>query len=97
MPPVTQPSERDTKPVNLRIRNDTRAIIDRGAALLGRTRSDFMIEAARVAAENAILDQTVIVTSRENYDSFLAMLDRPPQSNERLRKLMQTKAPWEPQ
>lgn len=97
MPTVTQPSERDTKPVNLRIRNDTRAIIDRGAALLGRTRSDFMIEAARVAAENAILDQTVIVTSRENYDSFLAMLDRPPQSNERLRKLMQTKAPWEPQ
>jgi uncharacterized protein (DUF1778 family) len=56
-----------------------------------------MIEAARVAAENAILDQTVIVTSRANYDSFLAMLDRPPQTNERLRKLMQTKAPWEPQ
>jgi uncharacterized protein (DUF1778 family) len=39
----------------------------------------------------------VITTDRESYDRFLAILDRPPESNERLRKLMQTPAPWEAQ
>lgn len=94
--PIANPSpERDTKPVNLRIRNDTRAIIDRGAALLGRTRSDFMIEAARKAAEEVILDQTVISVDQETYDRFLSMLDAPAQPNERLRKTMQATPLWE--
>ncbi len=35
-----------------------------------------------------------IVTSREAYAEFLARLDQPPQPNERLRKTMQTPAPW---
>ncbi len=81
--------------VNLRIRSDTRSIIDRAANMLGRSRSDFMIEAARRAAEDAILDQTVISVSREQYDAFLAILDRPPQPNEKLIKSMRTPAIWE--
>ncbi|WP_395336936.1 DUF1778 domain-containing protein [Novosphingobium sp. BL-8H] len=95
MPSISPSPDRETKAVNLRVRSDTRAIIDRGAALLGRTRSDFMIEAARVAAENVILDQTLISVDRETYDRFLMLLDAPPQSNGKLRELMQTKAPWE--
>ncbi len=88
-------TESHTKAVNLRVRDETRALIDRAARAQGRSRSDFMIEAARRAAEEAILDQTVIVTDRDRYDRFLALLDRPPESNEKLRKLMQTPAPWE--
>jgi uncharacterized protein (DUF1778 family) len=86
-----------TNAVNLRIRTETRALIDRAAQALGRSRSDFMIDAARRAAEDTILDQAVITIDRESYDRFLAILDRPPESNERLRKLMQTPAPWEAQ
>lgn len=95
--PATNARSKDShnKAVNLRIRNDTRALIDRAAQAQGRSRSDFMIEAARRAAEDAILDQTVIITDRARYDRFVALLDRPPQSNEKLRKLMQTPAPWE--
>lgn len=81
--------------VNLRVRTETRALIDRAAKALGRTRSDFMIEAARRAAEEAILDQAVITVSREKYDAFLAILDRPAQPNEKLIKSMRTPAPWE--
>lgn len=88
-------SEATTHAVNLRVRNDTRALIDRAAQAQGRTRSDFMIEAARRAAEEAILDQTVILTDQTGYDRFVALLERPPETNERLRKLMQTPAPWE--
>jgi uncharacterized protein (DUF1778 family) len=96
--PRSSPAEtasQHTKAVNLRVRTDTRALIDRAAQALGRSRSDFMIEAARRAAEEAILDQTVITTDPESYNRFLAQLDRPPQTNEKLRKLMQTPAPWE--
>ncbi len=97
--PTSQPPpvEHTTHAVNLRVRNDTRALIDHAARAQGRSRSDFMIEAARRAAEEAILDQTVILTDQAGYDRFLALLDRPPETNERLRKLMQTRAPWEPQ
>jgi len=92
-----QPTEPATHAVNLRVRHETRALIDRAAQAQGRSRSDFMIEAARRAAEDAILDQTVILTDRESYDRFVAILDRPPEPNDRLRKLMRTRAPWEPQ
>ena len=81
--------------VNLRVRTETRALIDRAAQMQGRTRSDFMIDAARRAAEDAILDQTVISVSREKYDAFLAILDRPPQPNEKLRTMMHSTPIWE--
>ena len=43
--------ETHAKPVNLRIREDMRILIDRAAKLRGKTRSDFMIDAAYRAAE----------------------------------------------
>jgi uncharacterized protein (DUF1778 family) len=81
--------------VNLRMRTETRSLIDRAARMLGRTRSDFMIEAARRAAEDALLDQTVIEVDRERYEQFLAALDRPPQPNEKLRATMAATPLWE--
>lgn len=85
----------ELKAVNLRVREDTRALIDKAASIQGRSRTDFMIEASRRAAEEAILGQRVIMVSRESYDHFLAVLERPPEANEKLRKLMRTKAPWD--
>ena len=49
-----------TRPVNLRIREDVRNIIDRAASLRGKSRSDFMIDAAYRAAEDTLLDQTLV-------------------------------------
>ena len=43
--------ETHAKPVNLRIREDVRILIDRAAKIRGKTRSDFMIDAAYRAAE----------------------------------------------
>lgn len=95
MPNATPTDPSTLHAVNLRVRSETRSLIDRAAQALGRTRSDFMIEAARRAAEDAILDQTVISMSRERYDAFLAILDRPPQPNEKLRATMQATPIWE--
>ncbi len=90
------PADRENlKVVRLRVRQETCALIDKAASIQGRSRADFMIEAARRAAEEAILDQRVIVVSRESYDHLLATLDRPPVAEERLVKLLRTKAPWD--
>jgi uncharacterized protein (DUF1778 family) len=46
--------------VDLRVPRSVRAIIDHAAAMQGRTRSDFILEAALEKAEHVIERQTVI-------------------------------------
>lgn len=93
MPKPRVAPRRDT--LNLRIKPEERGLIDRAAMLTGRTRTDFVLEAARRAAEAALLDRTVFAVSPETYAAFLARLDEAPKPNERLRRTMQTVPPWE--
>ncbi|MHB1216266.1 MAG: type II toxin-antitoxin system TacA family antitoxin [Thiobacillus sp.] len=86
------PSKRET--LNIRIKPGERDLIDRAAKARGKSRTDFILGAARLAAEEALLDQAIITVSPEAYAEFVARLDMPPRSNERLRKTMQTPAPW---
>ena len=81
--------------LNLRIKPEERGLIDRAAKTLGKNRTDFMLDAARRAAEEALLDRTILTVSLKAYAEFLARLDAPPQPNERLRRTMRTSAPWE--
>ena len=41
------------------------------------------------------MDQAVISVTPEAYQAFLEQLDLPPTPNERLRKTLQTPAPWD--
>jgi uncharacterized protein (DUF1778 family) len=87
---------KDTRePLNMRVLPETRSLIDLAAELLGKNRTDFVIDAARQAAQNALLDRTVIPISDKAHAAFVALLDAPPQPNERLRKSLQTPAPWD--
>jgi uncharacterized protein (DUF1778 family) len=54
-----------------------------------------VLEAARHAAEEALLGRTVFIVSSEAHATFLARLDEPPKPNERLRRTMQTVPSWE--
>ena len=81
--------------LNLRIKPEERGLIDRAAKSVGKNRTDFVLEAARRAAEEALLDRTIFTVSRKAYAEFLARLDAPPNPNERLRRTMRSKAPWE--
>jgi uncharacterized protein (DUF1778 family) len=81
--------------LNLRIKAEERGLIDRAAKTLGKNRTDFVLDAARRAAEDALLDRTVLTVSPKAYAEFLARLDAPPQPNEWLQKTLRTKAPWE--
>ena len=81
--------------LNIRIQPELRGLIDRAASLVGKNRTDFVLEAARHAAENALLDRSVMAVTPKAYGEFLARLDAPPQPNKRLRRTMRTKAPWD--
>jgi uncharacterized protein (DUF1778 family) len=87
------PNKRET--LNIRIKPEERSLIDRAARARGKNRTDFVLEAARLAAEEALLDQAIIAASPEAYAAFLTRLDMPPEPNERLRKTMQTPATWD--
>jgi len=76
MPSPTLTARRDT--LSLRIKPEDQGLIDRAAQLTGKTKTVFVLDAARQAAEDALLDQT-----------------RFPRLNERLRRSLQTPAPWE--
>jgi uncharacterized protein (DUF1778 family) len=89
----TRTPPRDT--LNLRIKPEERGLIDRAATITGKTRTDFVLEAARRAAEEALMDRTVLTVSPEAYATFLARLDEPPEPNDRLRRTMQHLPPWE--
>ncbi len=86
-------SKRQT--LNIRIRPEDRDLIDRAARARGKNRTDFILDAARRAAEDAVLDQAVLGVTPEAFDAFLARLDAPPRPNDRLRETMRTPAPWE--
>jgi uncharacterized protein (DUF1778 family) len=89
----TERTKRET--LNLRIKPELRGLIDRAAELLGKNRTDFVLDAARHAAEDALLDRTVFAVSPKAYAEFVARLDAPPRPNPRLRRSLQTPAPWE--
>ena len=80
--------------LNLRIPADERGLIDRAAKSSGKTRTDFILSAARRAAEEELLDRTIFVVSPAIYSKFLALLDAPLQPNERLQHTMRTPLPW---
>ena len=81
--------------LNLRIKPWVRELIDQAAEIAGKNRTDFVLDAARCAAEDTLLDRTVFTVNPKAYRQFLARLDAPPKPNKRLLKTMQTRAPRE--
>jgi uncharacterized protein (DUF1778 family) len=81
--------------INLRASQGQKALIDRAAAALGRKRTDFMLESACKEAEAVLLDRRYFSLSAEDFKRFMTMLDKPPADNPNLRRLLETRAPWE--
>jgi uncharacterized protein (DUF1778 family) len=80
-------------PINIRALPAQRALIDRAAAALKKSRSDFMLEAACREAENVLLDQRLFFLNNKEFEAFEAALKAP--LSEAAKKLLATKAPWE--
>ncbi len=85
-----------TEAVTLSIRAKARQrdLIDQAAERLGRSRSDFMLEAACRQAEDVLLDQTYFVLNTNRFAAFQAMLEQAPEPGERLRRTLKAPTPW---
>ena len=81
-------------PINLRALPAQRDLIDQAATLLGKNRSDFMLDAACERAQSVLLDQVFFKLDTDKFQQFIAVLDAPPSANPGLARLMSVKAPW---
>ena len=84
---------RDTA-INLRALAAQRDLIDYAAQLLGKNRSDFMLEAACDKAQSVVLDQVFFSLDEAKFHQFAALLDAPPAYSAGLERLMAVQAPW---
>jgi len=80
--------------INLRALPRQRDLIDQAAQLLGKNRSDFMLEAACDKAQAVLLDQVFFGLDDAKFRQFTAMLDEPLTSSAGLERLLAVKAPW---
>lgn len=81
--------------INLRARTEQRKLIDQAANLLGKNRSDFMLEAACEKAQDVILDQIFFQLDHKKFQQFCRVLDAPFHPNKGLERLLAVKAPWD--
>jgi uncharacterized protein (DUF1778 family) len=91
-PPVA-PGARGS--INLRVEARTRQLIDEAAAVLGKTRTEFMIESARREAIDVLLDQRLFTLDSARYDAFLNTLDNPPAPGPKMRALLRRTPAWQ--
>ena len=57
--------------------------------------TQFVLNSACEAAENALIDQRIFFTSDKKYRAFLKALEKPAEIKPKLQKLMRNNAPWE--
>ncbi|MBF0693129.1 DUF1778 domain-containing protein [Providencia alcalifaciens] len=80
--------------INLRALPEQRDLIDEAASLLGKNRSDFMLEVACERAQAILLDQVFFQLDNEKFQQFNLLLDAPVNSNLGLDRLMSIETPW---
>jgi uncharacterized protein (DUF1778 family) len=81
--------------INIRAKAKQRDLIDRAAQRLGRSRSDFMLEAACREAVDVLLDQAYFSVEPDTFRKLCKLLERPLPPTDKLRRLLKNKAPWE--
>jgi len=81
--------------INLRAHAGQRDLIDQAARLLGKNRSDFMLEAACEKAQGVMLDQAFFSLNAQDFKRFGELLDAPASANPGLERLLATQAPWD--
>lgn len=73
---------------------EQKTVIERAAALEGRTVSEFVLSTAVERAEEVIERQRVLRLSDEAFDDFMRVLDEPPQVIPELDRLLRRAPVW---
>jgi uncharacterized protein (DUF1778 family) len=93
--PTAKEPKKTTTTINLRVPEKTRELIDTAAAVVGKSRTEFMLESARQHAIDVLLDRRIFVLDADQFKAFNAVLTNPPRANFQLKRLFARKSPWE--
>ena len=89
-------TERKEHPISMRLPEADVAMIDRAASLRGRSRTDFVREAAVRAAEEVLMESRLIRMGPDGFAAFMAALSEPAGPVPEMVELARRPAPWEP-
>jgi uncharacterized protein (DUF1778 family) len=92
---MSRPAERKEHPLSMRLLEADIAIIDRAAALRGRSRTDFVRDAAVRAAEEVLMEAMPVRMSEHGFAAFMEAVSGPAAPVPQMVELMQRPAPWE--
>lgn len=82
-------------PLSMRLPDADIAIIDRAAGMRGRSRTDFVREAAVRAAEDVLMESTLFRMSPSGFNAFIKVLAEPAAAVPEMVELLKRPAPWE--
>lgn len=71
MPALTTTPSKKRETLSIRIKPEERGLIDRTAKARGENRIDFILDAAHLAAEEALFDKVLIVANPKAYVEFV--------------------------
>lgn len=82
-------------PLSMRLPDADIAIIDRAAGMRGRSRTDFVREAAVRAAEDVLMESTLVRMSPAGFNAFMKTLAASAAAVPEMVELLKRPAPWE--
>jgi uncharacterized protein (DUF1778 family) len=88
-------TKRKEHPLSMRLPDADIAIIDRAAGMRGRSRTDFVREAAVRAAEDVLMESTLVRMSPSGFNAFMKALAEPAITVPEMVELLKRPAPWE--
>jgi uncharacterized protein (DUF1778 family) len=92
---MTGATKRKDHPLSMRLPEGDIAIIDRAADLRGRSRTDFVREAAVRAAEEVLMESTLLRMTPEGFEAFVQAISAPAAPVPEMVASLRRKAPWE--
>ena len=84
-----------TSRFGLRATPEQETVLRRAAESCHKTMTEFILDSAYHAAEEALLNQQLFTVSGSRYENLLDLLDRPVEDNIGLQDLFSKSAPWD--
>jgi uncharacterized protein (DUF1778 family) len=92
---ATRRAMKKEHPLSMRLPDADIAMIDRAAGMRGRSRTDFVREAAMRAAEDVLMESGLIRMSSSGFNAFLKVLAGRGAAVPEMVEVLKRPAPWE--
>ncbi|HEX3365909.1 DUF1778 domain-containing protein [Phenylobacterium sp.] len=92
---MARAADRKEHPLSMRLPQADIAMIDRAAGLRGRSRTDFVRDAAVRAAEDVLMETALIRMSPDGFEAFVQTLSAPAAPVPEIVEILRRPAPWE--